>query len=69
MKALGLGPRAGVLWKSLEVVNLPSGAPVMQSGPSIQSLLDGRTLLISLTHTRQQAMAMALLIDRRGEAS
>jgi holo-[acyl-carrier protein] synthase len=69
MKALGMGPRGGVPWKSLEVVNLPTGAPIMRSGPGIEPLLNGRTLLISLTHTRQQAMAMALLIDRPGEES
>lgn len=69
MKALGRGPRGGVRWKSLEVVNLPSGAPVMQTAPTLKSLLGDRTLLISLTHTREQAVAMALLIDHGGEES
>ena len=29
-KALGTGLRAGVFWRDMEVVNLPSGAPTMQ---------------------------------------
>jgi holo-[acyl-carrier protein] synthase len=69
MKALGLGPKGGVRWKSLEVVNLPSGAPVMQAAPTLKPLLGDRTLLVSLTHTREQAVAMALLIDHCGEKS
>jgi holo-[acyl-carrier protein] synthase len=69
MKALGRGPRAGVLWKSLEVENLPSGAPVMRPAPQLQRLLGKRNLLISLTHTHRQAMAVALLVDHVAEAS
>jgi holo-[acyl-carrier protein] synthase len=63
MKALGRGPRGGIRWKSLEVVNLPSGAPVIRPHPRLQPLLGRRRLLISLTHTRRQAMAAALLVD------
>lgn len=29
-KALGTGMRAGVFWRDMEVVNLPSGAPTMR---------------------------------------
>jgi holo-[acyl-carrier protein] synthase len=67
MKALGRGPRGGVRWKTLEVVNRPSGAPVIRPGPLLQPLLGRRKLLISLTHTRGQAMATALLIDPSGK--
>jgi holo-[acyl-carrier protein] synthase len=69
MKALGKGPVGGVRWKSLEVVNLPSGAPTMRAGPSVQAMLGTRILLISLSHTREQAVAMALLVDPAGEVS
>ena len=67
MKALGRGPRGGVRWKSLEVVKQPSGAPVIRPGPELRPLLGKRRLLISLTHTRRQAMATALLVDPIGE--
>ncbi len=67
MKALGRGPKGGVRWKSLEVVNRPSGAPVIRPGPRLQQLLGKRVLLISLTHTHRQAMATALLIDKADE--
>jgi holo-[acyl-carrier protein] synthase len=66
MKALGRGPRGGVPWKSVEVVNRPSGAPVIRTAPGLRPLLGGRELLISLTHTRRQAMATALLVDHAG---
>lgn len=69
MKALGRGPRGGVRWKSVEVVNRPSGAPVMRTGSELRPLLGKRMLLISLTHTRRQAMATALLVDPAGEDS
>lgn len=67
MKALGRGPRGGVGWKSIEVVNRPSGAPVIRPGPKLHPLLGERVLLISLTHTRRQAMATALLVDHAAE--
>jgi len=67
MKALGRGPKGGVRWKSLEVVNRPSGAPVIRPGRQLQQLLGKRSLLISLTHTHRQAMATALLIDSVAE--
>jgi len=69
MKALGRGPRGGVRWKSLEVVNQPSGAPIIRPGPELRPLLGQRKLLISLTHTRRQAMATALLVDHAGEGA
>jgi holo-[acyl-carrier protein] synthase len=67
MKALGRGPKGGIRWKHLEVVNQPSGAPVLRPDHRLQQLLGTRVLLISLTHTRQQAMATALLVERTGE--
>jgi holo-[acyl-carrier protein] synthase len=67
MKALGRGPRGGVRWKSVEVVNLASGAPTLQTGPSLMDLIGGKRVLISLSHTRELAVAVALLVDDRGE--
>jgi len=67
MKALGRGPGGGVGWKSIEVVNRPSGAPVIRTSPALRPLLGKRSVLISLTHTRRQAMATALLIDSTAE--
>jgi holo-[acyl-carrier protein] synthase len=67
MKAMGRGPRGGVGWKSLEVVNLESGAPTLQAGRSVMALLGDKRLLISLSHTRELAVAVALLVDDPGE--
>jgi holo-[acyl-carrier protein] synthase len=67
MKALGRGPREGVRWKGLEVVNLESGAPTLQPGRSVRDLIGDKRVLISLSHTRELAVAVALLVDDRGE--
>ena len=67
MKALGRGPGGGVRWKSLEVVNLASGAPEMRTTPALQPLMVGKRLLISLSHTGNSALALALLMDDGGE--
>src|SRR4028119_755474 len=38
-KALGTGMRAGVFWRDMEVVNLPSGRPTMRlSGGALERL-------------------------------
>ena len=67
MKALGRGPRGGVRWKGLEIVNLESGLPILRPGRSVRDLIGDRKVLISLSHTRELAAAVALLVDDRGE--
>jgi holo-[acyl-carrier protein] synthase len=67
LKALGLGKRWGIRWTDLEVVNDRMGKPEMRFGGRMREILGDRKVLISLTHTREHAVAMALLIDDRGE--
>jgi holo-[acyl-carrier protein] synthase len=66
-KALGTGFRAGVFWRDLGVVNLPSGRPsmVLTGGAleRLQSMLPpGTSARIDLTITDEPPLAQALVI-------
>ncbi len=60
MKALGTGWKRGVRWVDLEVVRKPGQAPKMALHGRSGELADGRRFLVSLTHTRTQAMAVVI---------
>ena len=66
-KALGTGFRAGVWWRDLGVVNLPSGRPTLQlTGGALRRLQAitpaGYEARIDLTITDEGPMAQALVI-------
>jgi holo-[acyl-carrier protein] synthase len=66
-KALGTGFRAGVFWRDLGVVNLPSGRPTMKlTGGALERLRaitpPGHDARIDLTITDEGPMAQALVI-------
>ena len=66
-KALGTGFRAGVYWRDLGVVNLPSGRPGMiLTGGALKRLEaltpPGMTARIDLTLTDEPPLAQALVI-------
>lgn len=63
MKALGTGLSGGVRWKDFEVIRGPRGRPEMRLSPNIKKRLKNGTILITLTHTREHAMAVALLME------
>lgn len=66
MKALGTGWRGGIAWRDFEVTNLPSGRPTLAfhgKAGEIAKKLGVRNVALSLTHTRDQAMAMVILED------
>ena len=63
MKALGTGWR-GVAWQDFEVVNLPSGRPTLEfhgRAAEVAAKLGVRSVALSLTHTKEQALAMVVL--------
>jgi holo-[acyl-carrier protein] synthase len=64
MKAVGTGWQDGVSWHDFEVVNEPSGRPVLvlrgEAARIAQSLRVARVHM-SLTHTGSNAMAMVVL--------
>ena len=74
-KALGTGLRAGVFWRDMGVVNLPSGSPTMRlTGGALQRLRAitprGCEARIDVTITDEGPMAQALvIISADGEPS
>ena len=66
-KALGTGMRAGVWWRDMGVVNLPSGRPTLQlTGGALRRLAaitpPGCEARIDLTITDEWPMAQALVV-------
>jgi holo-[acyl-carrier protein] synthase len=66
-KALGTGMRAGVWWRDMGVVNLPSGRPTMQlTGGALQRLKaitpPGYEARIDVTISDEGPMAVAFVI-------
>ena len=66
-KALGTGIRAGVWWRDMGVINLPSGRPTMQlTGGALARLAAitpaGCEARIDLTITDEGPMAQALVV-------
>ncbi len=64
MKAIGTGWRRGVTWQDVEVRRLPGGRPTLefhgQAGEFFRNLRAVRAHL-SLTHTKEFAMAQVIL--------
>lgn len=66
MKALGTGWRGGITWKDFEVANLPSGRPTLRfrgKAAEIAARLGVEHVALSITHTKEQALAMVILED------
>ena len=66
-KALGTGLRAGVFWRDMEVVNLPSGAPTMRlSGGAAERLKamipPGHEAIVHVSMTDDPPMAQAFVV-------
>lgn len=64
MKALGTGWRRGITWKDFEVANLPSGRPTLQltgKALEISQKLGVKNVALSITHTKEQALAQVIL--------
>ena len=64
MKALGTGWHGGIAWRDFEVVNLPSGRPTLEfhgRAAEVAAKLGVRHVALSLTHTKEQALAMVVL--------
>jgi holo-[acyl-carrier protein] synthase len=63
-KALGTGISRGVTWTEFEVKREPSGRPLLALSGRAEALakeLGVKSISLSLTHTREMAMAMVLM--------
>lgn len=66
MKAIGTGWRRGVRWRDFEVANLSSGKPELKlhgRAAEIARTLGVRRATLSMTHTKDSAMAFVILED------
>src|SRR6201998_3450068 len=64
MKALGTGWNHGVRWQDCEVVRKPGGRPTMifhGKAAEFAAKLGAKNVALSLTHTKEQAMAQVIL--------
>ena len=62
-KAVGTGFAEGVKWTSVEVVNDPSGQPQVRLGQAIKKHIGDKKILITLSHSRDHAVAVAILMS------
>jgi holo-[acyl-carrier protein] synthase len=60
-KALGVGFGASLSWQDVEVQNGPQGQPQVILSPAAQQRFHHPKLLLSITHSRQFACAVAFL--------
>jgi holo-[acyl-carrier protein] synthase len=69
LKVLGTGWRNGINWTDIEVVNAPSGRPIVHLAGRCRQLADEQgiaTVLLSISHTAAHAMASAVATSGEG---
>jgi holo-[acyl-carrier protein] synthase len=62
LKAIGTGLSGGVRWTDVEVVNAESGKPEVRLGRTLVGRVGNRKILLSISHTRELAIAQAALV-------
>ena len=63
LKVLGTGWRSGIAWTDIEVVNAPSGQPILTLRGQCRRIADElgiKTVLISISHVETHAIASAI---------
>ena len=66
LKAIGTGWRQGVAWKEIEVGREPGGRPTLVFRGKVAEFagaLKARRISLSLSHTREHAIAQVILED------
>ena len=72
LKALGVGWREGLTFGDVEVVTSERGQPEILVHGKVRELFEARQILralVSLSHTRDNAMAVVILEIQTGEAA
>jgi len=63
LKAIGTGLSGGIRWTDVEVVNEPGGKPGEKLGERITRRIGQRKVLLTISHTRELAIAQAVLLE------
>ena len=63
LKAVGTGLSGGIRWTSMEIVNDKNGRPSVKLGKRIKDKIGNKKILISMSHTKEYAVAQAILAD------
>jgi holo-[acyl-carrier protein] synthase len=63
LKAVGTGLSGGIRWTSMEIVNDKNGRPSVKLGKRIKDKIGDKKILISMSHTKEYAVAQAILAD------
>ena len=63
LKAMGTGLSGGIGWKDVEIVNNTSGKPEVSVGKKITERIGDKKILVSISHTKEFAIAYAILIE------
>jgi holo-[acyl-carrier protein] synthase len=61
-KAIGLGLRSPMTWRAVEILNAPSGQPLVVAHDALAEFLRARRLRLSVSVTDEQTMAMAFVV-------
>jgi holo-[acyl-carrier protein] synthase len=61
-KAIGLGMRYPMTWRSAEILNAPSGRPIVVTHGALQTFVDERHLKLHVSVTDEREYAMAYVI-------
>ncbi len=61
-KALGLGMRMPMTWRSAEVVNAPGGKPVVVVHGALKAFIETHGLRLHVSVTDERSMAMATVL-------
>ncbi len=63
VKALGTGFRKGISWLDIEIINDANGKPTVTLSKKILDSVGDITIMISLSHSRDYATAVAIAIN------
>ena len=63
LKAIGTGLSGGIRWTDIEVANDEKGKPGVRLGKRILQKVGKRKVLLSISHTKEFAIAQAALVE------
>ena len=68
-KAIGMGMRMPMTWRACEILNLPSGAPVIRLHGALAEWFDARGLQAHVTLTDETDYAASFVVVEKREGS